>query len=81
MLSDRVPAAQRLDVSRLIEKFVAPAEARSPWLRYGLAFVLPCLGFLVTWQVFDLQKGAILYAVHGVSGRHLALWRKGAGPR
>ena len=44
------------DISRLIGRFVAPAEARPEWQRYGLAFVLPCLGFLVTWQVFDLQR-------------------------
>ena len=56
MLFDHVHAAQRPNLSRLIQRFVAPAEARSPWLRYGLAFVLPCLGFLVTWQVFSLQR-------------------------
>ena len=48
--------ARSPNLSRLIQRFVAPAEARSPWLRYGLAFVLPCLGFLVTWQVFNLQR-------------------------
>jgi hypothetical protein len=49
MLFDRVPAAKRPDVSHFIGKIVVPAEAHSPWLRYGLAFLLPCLGFLITW--------------------------------
>jgi PAS domain S-box-containing protein len=44
------------DISRLIGKFVAPAEARSPWLRYSLAIILPCVGFLVNWQVFDMER-------------------------
>ncbi len=52
----RVSAAKGLDISRSIGKFVAPPEARSPWLRYGLAFFLPVFGFLVSWQVFHLQR-------------------------
>src|SRR6201987_721752 len=43
-------------LSRLVGRFIAPAEARSIWLRYGLAFALPAFGFLFTWQVFNLQR-------------------------
>src|SRR5512133_2148158 len=44
------------NIGLLIERFVAPAKARPHWLRYGLAIILPCLGFLITWQAFDLQR-------------------------
>jgi len=47
---------RRIDISHWIGKFVAPAETRSPLLRYGLAVLLPCIGFLITWQVFNLQR-------------------------
>jgi PAS domain S-box-containing protein len=56
MLSVNFSATHRIDISHLIGKFVAPAETRSSWLRYGLAVLLPCIGFLVTWQVFNLQR-------------------------
>jgi len=43
-------------IGRLVGRFIAPAEARSGWLRYGLALALPAFGFLLTWQVFDLRR-------------------------
>ena len=43
-------------VSRLVGRFISPAETRSAWLRYGLALALPAFGFLFTWQVFNLQR-------------------------
>src|ERR1700750_3213147 len=43
-------------VSRLVGRFISPAEIRSAWLRYGLALALPVFGFLFTWQVFNLQR-------------------------
>jgi len=48
--------AERAYLSRLVERFIAPAGARSAWLRYGLALALPVFGFLFTWQVFNLQR-------------------------
>jgi len=43
-------------ISRLVGRFIAPAEARSTWLRYGLGLALLAFGFLFTWQVFNLQR-------------------------
>ena len=56
MLFD-VPVARNPYISRLVQKFVAPAEARSPWLRFGLALLLPAVGFFLTWQVFNPSTG------------------------
>lgn len=39
-------------VMRMIGTMVVPDEARSNWRRYGLAALLSCLGFLITWQLF-----------------------------
>jgi hypothetical protein len=43
-------------IRRLVGRFIAPAEARSAWLRYGLALALPAFGLLFTWQVFNLRR-------------------------
>src|SRR3954447_4504620 len=56
MLLDHLTPAPTLDVTRLIGKFVAPAKARSPWMRYGLGCVLPFVGFFITWNVFHLHR-------------------------
>ena len=48
--------SQQTDVSHLIGKFVAPSKTRSIQLRYGLAILLPCIGFLIVWQVFNFQR-------------------------
>jgi PAS domain S-box-containing protein len=48
--------ARKRDLSRFIGRMVAPQQARSPWVRYGVAVILPFGGFLINWLVFDLQR-------------------------
>lgn len=56
MLLDPVSESSDWKVSLLVGRWIAPAAGRAAWLRYGLAVGLPSVGFLITWDAFDLQR-------------------------
>lgn len=54
-IGGRFLAMRKLALRRLFVRTVGPRGVPSPWLRYGLAVVLPILGFLVSRLALELE--------------------------